>query len=336
MPAGRRRASTTAGAPTRAPSPDRIPVRRPRTPSPRSTSIPPRTGCAVTGGYVYRGAAIPDSTGAYVFGDFCNGRLQALRLTAGRSPSVGRLGLEVANLASFGEDAAGNVYVFSLAGGMFRIDGGLSRRDGPAAADVPARERCWCPTPSCPCTSSSPATGRWPSDCLAGDRRVRGRAHRAGPRGGRRRLSASRSGTVARIIQAVELPDGRWLLEAVGAERIPGERAGSTTIPTRAPRSKRWPRGPAGPDAADLRQQVERLLKRTSPSRPSWAAAAVRHDRADRRPRGGRLPGRHRVAPGADRHPAVLEAPGPEARLRLLATLLDDQVDLLSRRMAQG
>ena len=37
-------------------------------------------GCVVTGGYVYRGAAIPDLVGTYVFADFCVGALEGLRL----------------------------------------------------------------------------------------------------------------------------------------------------------------------------------------------------------------------------------------------------------------
>jgi glucose/arabinose dehydrogenase len=83
----------------------------------------PAQGCSVTGGYVYRGEAIPTLTGVYVFADFCEGRLLGLRLEGGKATDVGPLNLQVDSVSSFGEDAAGNVYVFSLAGGMFRIDG---------------------------------------------------------------------------------------------------------------------------------------------------------------------------------------------------------------------
>jgi glucose/arabinose dehydrogenase len=78
-------------------------------------------GCAVTGGYVYRGSAIPDLVGAYVFGDFCLGRLEAFVLEGGRAAGHRDLGVGVRNLASFGEDAEGELYVLSLDGPVFRV-----------------------------------------------------------------------------------------------------------------------------------------------------------------------------------------------------------------------
>src|SRR5690606_16018001 len=36
-------------------------------------------GCSITGGYVYRGSAIPDLEGRYFFADYCAGVLQSLR-----------------------------------------------------------------------------------------------------------------------------------------------------------------------------------------------------------------------------------------------------------------
>lgn len=100
----------------------------PRPVPPASGTIPPvheyptSDGCAVTGGYVYRGSRVPGLAGAYLFGDFCNGQIRALRLTAGKVSEQRSLGLEVSNLASFGEDHQGEVYALSLSGGLFRID----------------------------------------------------------------------------------------------------------------------------------------------------------------------------------------------------------------------
>jgi hypothetical protein len=82
---------------------------------------PTAEGCAVTGGYVYRGTEIPELVGAYVFGDFCNGRLEAFILRDGRAEGHRELGPLVSNLASFGEDANGELYALSLSGQVFRL-----------------------------------------------------------------------------------------------------------------------------------------------------------------------------------------------------------------------
>ena len=77
--------------------------------------------CAVTGGYVYRGALIPALSGAYVFADYCRGRLEAFVLRNGRATKARMLGPRVEALASFGEDARGELYVLSLVGTVSRI-----------------------------------------------------------------------------------------------------------------------------------------------------------------------------------------------------------------------
>lgn len=72
--------------------------------------------CAVTGGYVYRGAAIPGLVGTYLYGDFCSGEIFGLR--AGRSARL----LDTDRLvASFGEDEAGEIYVVGLGGTVDRV-----------------------------------------------------------------------------------------------------------------------------------------------------------------------------------------------------------------------
>lgn len=79
------------------------------------------SACVVTGGYVYRGKDIPALAGAYVFADFCLGRLDALRLRDGHEPQVVELGPIIENLASFGEDANGELYALSLSGPVYRL-----------------------------------------------------------------------------------------------------------------------------------------------------------------------------------------------------------------------
>ncbi len=78
-------------------------------------------GCAITGGYVYRGAAVPGLGGTYLYADYCSGTIWGLDATAAHpAPRV----LLEAGLAisSFGEDEAGELYVVDLAGGrLFRV-----------------------------------------------------------------------------------------------------------------------------------------------------------------------------------------------------------------------
>jgi len=76
--------------------------------------------CSVTGGYVYRGQAIPALRGAYVFADYCEGTLQALRLRDGRWQATG-LGVRLPNVAAFGQHRSGELYVISLTEGLYRI-----------------------------------------------------------------------------------------------------------------------------------------------------------------------------------------------------------------------
>ncbi len=67
--------------------------------------------CAVTGGFVYRGAAIAGLQGAYVFGDYCGGFVWALEETSPGVWSRSELARLSMGLTSFGEDAAGEIYV---------------------------------------------------------------------------------------------------------------------------------------------------------------------------------------------------------------------------------
>ncbi len=78
-------------------------------------------GCAVTGGYVYRGTLIPGLAGAYVYGDFCKGDVMALRLANGRPEGLRPLGVHVDNLSSFGQDSRGELYALSLTGPVYRL-----------------------------------------------------------------------------------------------------------------------------------------------------------------------------------------------------------------------
>ncbi len=78
-------------------------------------------GCSVTGGYVYRGDAVPALQGHYVYADFCRGFVRSFQ--AG-NPSAGmdRPDLEPnGSIASFGEDAAGELYILTEDGRILKI-----------------------------------------------------------------------------------------------------------------------------------------------------------------------------------------------------------------------
>ncbi len=143
-------------------------------------------------------------------------------------------------------------------------------------------------------------------------------------------------GTRARLLEAVELADGRWILGLVGVERIrvdrwlpddPYPRAEVTSFP-----------GPgAGPSAGDRRAEVERLLRRVlalkselgepapaatvaldpDPVVAAWQAAAL--------------------APlGPFDAQRVLESGPADDRLALVASLLEDEAAVLAQRVAGG
>jgi glucose/arabinose dehydrogenase len=77
-------------------------------------------GCSVTGGYVYRGSALPGLVGTYLYGDFCSGTIWGLDAAAGQPAPRVLLEARIA-LASFGEDEAGELYVVDLGGSVYRI-----------------------------------------------------------------------------------------------------------------------------------------------------------------------------------------------------------------------
>ncbi|MDQ3936163.1 MAG: PQQ-dependent sugar dehydrogenase, partial [Actinomycetota bacterium] len=78
-------------------------------------------GCSVTGGYVYRGTRNPRMRGRYVYADVCSGRIWTLKAGRDSASDVRREDDELEQLASFGEDASGELYAISLAGRIFRV-----------------------------------------------------------------------------------------------------------------------------------------------------------------------------------------------------------------------
>jgi glucose/arabinose dehydrogenase len=84
--------------------------------------VPPHR--AITGGYVYRGEAVPALDGVYLFSDFSSGFIWGLdaEAVAAGAPATARMLLDAPQgFVSFGEDDAGELYVISLDGSVYRI-----------------------------------------------------------------------------------------------------------------------------------------------------------------------------------------------------------------------
>ena len=80
--------------------------------------------CAVTGGFVYRGSAVPSARGRYFYGDNCSGAVWSLRVVGGKARSVRREQFRLEGLSSFGEDGRGELYAVTLGGTLYRLRAG--------------------------------------------------------------------------------------------------------------------------------------------------------------------------------------------------------------------
>ena len=74
-------------------------------------------GCAVVGGYVARGAKYPAMIGAYLFSDYCSGRIWALKANGASSQTPVLIKSSGLMVSAFGEGENGTLYVADLAGG---------------------------------------------------------------------------------------------------------------------------------------------------------------------------------------------------------------------------
>lgn len=148
-------------------------------------------------------------------------------------------------------------------------------------------------------------------------------------------------GTVARIMQTAELPDGRWLLDAVGTERIhvtewlPDDPYPVAMVePVDDEPADGDPETKA--EAEERRAAVERLLRQVLALQVELgfpAPSAVRT--LDENPGVAAFEAALLSPIGPMDTQKVLEAPGTVARLALLETLLSDARDFLASRIAE-
>jgi Lon protease-like protein len=142
-------------------------------------------------------------------------------------------------------------------------------------------------------------------------------------------------GTVARIVEAQELPDGRWALVTVGARRLRVERW-MPDDPYPIAEIEDWPDPEPGPDLAGRTAEVQSRL-RTVLALAAEAGDATAPATIELSPdpvlAGHQMSA---VAPlGSLDQQALLAAATPEARLDHLARLLDEVDQVLRMRLAE-
>jgi hypothetical protein len=82
--------------------------------------------CSITGGYVYRGNRRPELTGAYIYGDYCTGRIWMLRYNNGIVTSDSLLVTAPSSISSFGIDQFNEFYIVGYAAGkIYRFNRSL-------------------------------------------------------------------------------------------------------------------------------------------------------------------------------------------------------------------
>jgi glucose/arabinose dehydrogenase len=80
-------------------------------------------GCSIIGGFVYRGTQSPALVGHYFYSDYCSGWIGSFTYASGavQQRFTWTLNVNLGNVLSFGEDSAGELYVLSGSGAVYRI-----------------------------------------------------------------------------------------------------------------------------------------------------------------------------------------------------------------------
>jgi glucose/arabinose dehydrogenase len=78
-------------------------------------------GCAITGGYVYRGEQIPSLQGVYLFADYCSAGIRGLQLDQGTVIDDRTWDLPVQQVQSFGQDDDGELYLLLASGPVLKL-----------------------------------------------------------------------------------------------------------------------------------------------------------------------------------------------------------------------
>ena len=119
--------------------------------------------CGITGGFVYRGCALPDLHGTYFFSDFCGAFVRTFEIVGGIAQDlVDRTadvapggGLSIDSVSSFGEDARGELYIADQGGEIFKL---IPAVPTATPSVTPTPTDTWTPPPSATATASGTAT----------------------------------------------------------------------------------------------------------------------------------------------------------------------------------
>ena len=78
-------------------------------------------GCSVTGGYVYRGSRLPQLSGAYVYGDYCTGKIWALRHDGAQITEQMQIVDSSLSISSFAQSPSGEIFILSFDEKIYRF-----------------------------------------------------------------------------------------------------------------------------------------------------------------------------------------------------------------------
>ena len=142
---------------------------------------PHSEGCSITGGYVYRGKAIPELAGSYFYSDFCTAILRSFRLRNGKVADAWdwKTALDpdskIAQVTAFGEDQDGEIYMVSQEGTIFKLVH-AEKRQRPSRPPSPEHDRAPRAIPRIPADRDRPLNG-----CKKGSGRAHDRLFARGP-----------------------------------------------------------------------------------------------------------------------------------------------------------
>jgi hypothetical protein len=112
-------------------------------------------GCSVTGGFAYRGCALPDLHGTYFYADYCAAFVRTFEVAGGAAVNHADRtadlapggGLSIDTITSFGEDARGELYIADQGGEIFKIVPGIVPPTA-TPTETPTATFTWTPPPT--------------------------------------------------------------------------------------------------------------------------------------------------------------------------------------------